>query len=55
MKTTYFKYGEWLREIGDAPQAMKYFEKTKSATSNVTQMLMDDPAALKVKLNGLTN
>lgn len=49
LRNTYFKCGEWLRDTGDTQRAMKYFEKAKSATANVTQMLMDDPVALKVR------
>lgn len=48
LRNTFFKCGEWLRDTGDTQQAMKYFEKAKNVTANVTQLLMDDPAALKV-------
>ena len=48
LRNTYFKYGEWLKEMGDVQRAIQYFEKAKSATTSVTQLLMEDPVELKV-------
>lgn len=48
LRNTYYKYAEWLRETGDSQKAMKYFELAKCGPTNVSQMLMDDPVAMKV-------
>lgn len=49
LKSTYFKYGEYLRDNGDIKGAIKYFEMSDAGATNVTKMLMDDPQALKVR------
>ncbi|XP_059617138.1 intraflagellar transport protein 140 homolog [Phlebotomus argentipes] len=55
LKNTYFKYAEWLRESGDIEGAIKYFDKSHNSTHNVTQMLIDDPAALRQYMASTTD
>ncbi|XP_058442990.1 intraflagellar transport protein 140 homolog isoform X2 [Malaya genurostris] len=47
LKNTYFKYAEWLKENGKIQKAIQYYEKTNTLLHNVSQLLMDDPTALK--------
>jgi len=48
LKNTYYTYAEWLRDQGDVQNALIYFDKSNNPTHNVTQMLMEDPVALRV-------
>ena len=48
LKNTYFKYAEYLKEQGNVTGALEYYDKCNNATHNITQMLMEDPASLKV-------
>lgn len=50
LKNTYYKYAEWLKETGETVKALKYYEKSSNPTHNITQMLLEDPQALKVIL-----
>ncbi|XP_055617076.1 intraflagellar transport protein 140 homolog [Toxorhynchites rutilus septentrionalis] len=47
LKNTYHKYAEWLKENGKTQKAIQYYEKTNNLIHNVSQLLMDDPVALK--------
>ncbi|XP_055541505.1 intraflagellar transport protein 140 homolog [Wyeomyia smithii] len=47
LKNTYHKYAEWLKENGKTQKAIQYYEKTNTLMHNVSQLLMDDPVALK--------
>ncbi|XP_055586637.1 intraflagellar transport protein 140 homolog [Uranotaenia lowii] len=47
LKNTYYKYAEWLKENGKTQKAIQYYEKTNNLIHNVSQLLMDDPSALK--------
>ncbi|EAT45838.1 AAEL002943-PA [Aedes aegypti] len=47
LKNTYHKYAEWLKENGQTHKAIQYYEKTNNLMHNVSQLLIDDPAALK--------
>ncbi|GAB0089345.1 intraflagellar transport protein 140 homolog [Sergentomyia squamirostris] len=55
LKNTYFKYAEWLRESGDIEGAIKFFDKSHNSTHNVTQILIDDPAALRQYMMNTTD
>lgn len=48
LKNTYFEYAEWLKGNGDINNAMIYYSKANNMAHNVTQMLIGDPALLKV-------
>lgn len=48
LKNTYFEYAEWLKENGDINNAMLYYSKANNAAHNISQMLIDNPALLKV-------
>lgn len=41
------KYGQWLSENGDTAGAIKMFQQTSDPVYNVTQMLLEDPPALR--------
>ncbi|XP_062537441.1 intraflagellar transport protein 140 homolog [Armigeres subalbatus] len=47
LKNTYHKYAEWLKENGQTQKAIQYYEKTNNLMHNVSQLLIDDPTALK--------
>jgi intraflagellar transport protein 140 len=49
LKNTYFKYAEWLRELGDTKEALKYYEMASNSTHNITEMLMENASDLKVR------
>lgn len=49
LKNTYYQYAEHLKGAGDVHGALEYYDKCNNATHNVTQMLMDDPVALRVR------
>lgn len=49
LKNTFFNYAEWLKINGDIDKAIIYYEKSASPIHNITQLLMEDPAVLKVK------
>ncbi|XP_055684546.1 intraflagellar transport protein 140 homolog [Lutzomyia longipalpis] len=55
LKNTYFKYAEWLRESGDIDGAIKFFDKSLNSTHNITQMLIDDPVALRQYMMNTTD
>lgn len=52
LKNTYHKYAEHLKEQGDIQGALTYYDRCNNATHNITQMLMEDPNALKVGGDG---
>ncbi|EDS36288.1 che-11 [Culex quinquefasciatus] len=52
LKNTYHKYAEWLKENGKTQKAIQFYEKTNNLMHNVSQLLMDDPAALKKYMQG---
>lgn len=49
LKNTYYHYAEHLKGSGDVQGALEYYDKCNNATHNVTQMLMEDPVALRVR------
>lgn len=55
LKNTHFKYAEWLRENGDVQGALNFFDKSHSPTQHITQMLMDDPVALRQYMQNTTD
>ncbi|XP_063697892.1 intraflagellar transport protein 140 homolog [Culicoides brevitarsis] len=55
LKNTYYKYAEWFREKGDIQNALQYYEQSMNPTHNVTQMLMEDPQALKKYMQKTTD
>lgn len=48
LKNTYYKYAEHLKGEGEVQQALNYYGKANNPTHNVTQMLIEDPVALRV-------
>lgn len=48
LKNTYFRYAGYLKDHGDVSGALRYYGKCQNATHNITQLLMEDPNALKV-------
>lgn len=48
LKNTYYKYAEWMKDQCNAAQAIQFYEKTNNATTNITQMLIEDQNALRV-------
>lgn len=48
LKNTYFEYAEWLKDNGDINNAIIYYSKANNVAHNITQMLIGDPALLKV-------
>ncbi|KAJ6640265.1 Intraflagellar transport protein 140 like [Pseudolycoriella hygida] len=47
LKNTYYKYAEHLKGEGDILEALNYYGKANNPTHNVTQMLIEDPVALR--------
>lgn len=42
------KYAQWLSENGQTTEALKMYQSTSDPVHNITQILMDDPNALRV-------
>ncbi|XP_053678512.1 intraflagellar transport protein 140 homolog [Anopheles nili] len=55
LRNTYHKYAEWLKECGKTQKAIQYYERTNSLMHNISQLLMDDPAALKQYMQATSN
>uniref|UniRef100_A0A182K189 Uncharacterized protein n=1 Tax=Anopheles christyi TaxID=43041 RepID=A0A182K189_9DIPT len=55
LRNTYHRYAEWLKECGKTQKAIQYYERTTSLMHNISQLLMDDPAALKQYMQGTTD
>lgn len=47
LKHTYYQKAQELRERGDIKGALEYFEKTQNPSQNITQLLLENPAAMK--------
>lgn len=47
LKNTKMRYGQWLSENGDTAEAIKMFQQTSDPVYNITQMLLEDPPALR--------
>ncbi|XP_049310514.1 intraflagellar transport protein 140 homolog [Bactrocera dorsalis] len=47
LKNTYFHKAQQLKESGDIKTALEYFEKSHNPVQNITQMLLDNPLAMK--------
>uniref|UniRef100_A0AAG5DP30 Uncharacterized protein n=1 Tax=Anopheles atroparvus TaxID=41427 RepID=A0AAG5DP30_ANOAO len=47
LRNTYHRYAEWLKENGKTQKAIQYYERTSSLMHNISQLLIDDPGALK--------
>lgn len=47
LKHTYYQKAQELRERGDIKGALEYFEKTQNPAQNITQLLLESPAAMK--------
>ncbi|XP_017021858.1 intraflagellar transport protein 140 homolog [Drosophila kikkawai] len=47
LKHTYYQKAQELRERGDIKGALEYFEKTQNPAQNITQLLLENPAAMK--------
>lgn len=54
LKNTYYKYAEHLKAEGNIPEALNYYGKANNPTHNVTQMLIEDPAVLRVRMSAVT-
>lgn len=48
LKNTYFRKATELKEKGDISGALQFYEKTQNPVQNITQMLLENPVALKV-------
>uniref|UniRef100_A0A182RYS9 WD_REPEATS_REGION domain-containing protein n=1 Tax=Anopheles funestus TaxID=62324 RepID=A0A182RYS9_ANOFN len=55
LRNTYHRYAEWLKECGKTQKAIQYYERTSSLMHNISQLLMDDPAALKQYMQGTSD
>lgn len=51
LKNTYYRYAGHLKDHGDVSGALRFYAKCQNATHNITQLLMDDPNALKVDVD----
>jgi len=47
LKHTYYQKAQELRERGDIKGALEFFEKTQNPAQNITQLLLENPAAMK--------
>lgn len=47
LKNTKMKYAQWLSENGDTAGALKMYQQTSDPVHSITQMLMEDPVALR--------
>ncbi|XP_050099800.1 intraflagellar transport protein 140 homolog [Anopheles aquasalis] len=47
LRNTYHRYAEWLKEHGQTQRAIECYERTSSLLHTVSQLLLDDPVALK--------
>ncbi|BFF95614.1 intraflagellar transport protein 140 homolog [Drosophila madeirensis] len=47
LKHTYYQKAQSLREQGDIKGALEYFEKTQNPSQNITQLLIENPGAMK--------
>nr|NP_995608.1 reduced mechanoreceptor potential A, isoform B [Drosophila melanogaster]AAS64635.1 reduced mechanoreceptor potential A, isoform B [Drosophila melanogaster] len=47
LKHTYYQKAQELRERGDIKGALEYFEKTQNPAQNITQLLLENPGAMK--------
>lgn len=50
LKNTYYQNAEWLKEQGEVTKALSFYNKSNNAAHNITQMLINDPLALKVNI-----
>ncbi|XP_067639118.1 intraflagellar transport protein 140 homolog isoform X2 [Eurosta solidaginis] len=55
LKNTYFQKALQLKEKGDIKSALEFFEKTQNPVQNITQMLLDNPLALKRYMQNTTD
>uniref|UniRef100_A0A182QMN5 Uncharacterized protein n=1 Tax=Anopheles farauti TaxID=69004 RepID=A0A182QMN5_9DIPT len=55
LRNTYHRYAEWLKECGKTQKAIQYYERTSSLMHNISQLLMDDPGALKQYMQATTD
>ncbi|XP_018800098.1 PREDICTED: intraflagellar transport protein 140 homolog [Bactrocera latifrons] len=55
LKNTYFHKAQQLKESGDIKAALEYFEKSHNPVQNITQMLLDNPLAMKRYMQSCTD
>ncbi|XP_058128207.1 intraflagellar transport protein 140 homolog [Anopheles ziemanni] len=55
LRNTYHRYAEWLKENGKTQKAIQYYERTSSLMHNISQLLIDDPVALKKYMQQTTD
>ncbi|XP_052866434.1 intraflagellar transport protein 140 homolog [Anopheles cruzii] len=55
LRNTYHRYAGWLKENGQTRRALEWYERTGSLVPTVSQLLLDDPAALKQYMQGATD
>ncbi|XP_017466425.1 PREDICTED: intraflagellar transport protein 140 homolog [Rhagoletis zephyria] len=55
LKNTYFHKAQQLKERGDVKGALEYFEKSQNPVQNITQMLLDNPLAMKRYMQNSTD
>ncbi|XP_054730217.1 intraflagellar transport protein 140 homolog [Anastrepha obliqua] len=55
LKNTYFYKALQLKESGDIKGALEYFEKSQNPVQNITQMLLDNPLAMKRYMQNSTD
>lgn len=48
LKNIYYHKAQECRNNGDIPKALEYYEKTQDPVQNITEMLLENPALLKV-------
>lgn len=49
LKNMYYHKAQECRNNGDIAKALEYFEKTQDPVQNITEMLLENPALLKVE------
>lgn len=55
LKNTRMKYAQWLSENGDTAAALKMYQQTSDPVHCITQMLMEDQAALRKYMQTTTD
>ncbi|XP_049537307.1 intraflagellar transport protein 140 homolog [Anopheles darlingi] len=55
LRNTYHRYAEWLKENGQTQKAIECYERTSSLLHTVSQLLIDDPVALKQYMQATTD
>ncbi|KAL7020245.1 hypothetical protein ACKWTF_011435 [Chironomus riparius] len=55
LKNTRMKYAHWLSENGHTAESLKMYQMTNDPVHNITQLLMEDPNALRKYMQSTTD